>query len=111
MRFSSGAFAGSARGTSRNCMCLSAMMPALSGRAPQVLDQRADRCGLGLHHPELADVSAQIGKNLLGPDAPRLLHVLLEQPFQVLHVRLHSLGVNAADVDELVVVAIDEIAI
>ena len=30
---------------------------------------------------------------------------------QVLHVRLHGFGVDAADVDELVVVAVDEIAL
>src|SRR6185312_2626454 len=40
-----------------------------------------------------------------------VLAVPLEQALEVLHVRLHGFRVDAADVDELVVVAVDEIAL
>src|SRR5581483_3677055 len=100
---------------SRNCSVLSAMVSfesgTSSGRAAQVLDQRIDGGRFGLHHPELADVGAKVIQDLLRPGAAGLGHVLLDQPFQVLQVRLHGLRVNPADVDELVVVAVDEVTI
>src|SRR6202521_2071494 len=82
-----------------------------SGRAPQAVDQRVDGGRFGLHHPELGQKRAQVVQDLLGPGAGGLGDVPREQSLEVLHVRLHGLGVNAADVDELVVVAIDEVAL
>src|SRR6516164_6497922 len=96
---------------SRNCRFLSTMEPKTSGSAAQVVDERIDGGGLGLHHPELRQEGAQVAGDLLGPGAGGCGNVPLEQRLEVLHVRLHGLGMYAADVDELVVVAVDEIAL
>src|SRR5579862_6033254 len=115
MRVSTGAFAGSLRGMSRNCRFLSAMdidvrrFRALRG-PPQVLDQRVDRGCLGLHDPELADEGAQVVDDLLGPGAAGLRYMLFQETFQMLQMRLHRLSVDAADIDELVVIPIHEVA-
>src|SRR6202042_1703534 len=85
-------------------------MQTLCG-APQVLHERIDGCGLGLHHPELADVGAKVVEDLLTPWALRRADVQLDEALQMLQMRLHGFGVNAADVDELMVVAIDKIAL
>ena len=67
---------------------------------------------LGLHQPELADVSRG---NRRGSPAPHALpvsaDVLLDQVSQVLQVRSPCLRRDALDVDQLVVVAVDEVAI
>src|SRR5215831_3449480 len=98
---------------SRNCRFLSAMESpgCSSGRAPQVVDQRIDGRGLRLHDPELRQEGAQVARDLLGPGAASCGNVPLEQRLEVLYVRLHGLGMYAADVDELVVVAVDEITL
>src|SRR6516164_7166538 len=96
---------------SRNCRFLSTMEPKTSGSAAQVVDERIDGGGLGLHHPELRQEGAQVAGDLLGPGAGGCGNVPLEQRLEVLHVRLHGLGMYAADVDELVVVAVYEIAL
>src|SRR6185369_3922856 len=49
--------------------------------------------------------------DFLAPRAPSLGDVLLDEPFEVLQVRLHALLLDTADVDELVVVAVDEVAV
>ena len=41
----------------------------------------------------------------------RLSNVHLYQTLQMLQMRLHGFGVNAADVNELVVVAVDKVAL
>src|SRR5262245_11982465 len=107
MRCSTGSFSGSRRGTSRNCSGFTAM----SGRPPQVLEQRLDRRGLRLDDPELAHEGAEIVEHLLAPGARGLAHVRFDQVTQVLQMRLHPLGRDAVNVYELVVVAIDEAAI
>src|ERR1700676_2567927 len=109
MRASTGIFAGSARGTSRNSRFLSAMV-ALRG-APQILHERVDGGGLGLHDPEFADEGAKVVEDLLAPAAVRLLHMYFYEALQMLQMRLHGFGMDAADVDELRVVAVDEIAL
>src|ERR1700733_4275143 len=109
MRASTGVFAGSSRGTSRKCRFLSAMR-VLRG-APQILHEGVDGRSFGLHHPELADVGAKVVEDLLGPRALRLAGVRLDEALQMLQVRLHRFGVDAADVDELMIVAVDKIAL
>src|SRR6202050_3770007 len=86
-------------------------LEAASGRAPQVIDQQIDGGSLGLHHPELGQEGAQVVHDLRGPFAVGLGDVPLEQRLEVLNVRLHRLGVDAADVDQLVGVAVDEVAL
>src|SRR4029077_12202976 len=63
------------------------------------------------HHPEFRQESAQVVGDFPGPEACGRGDVPLQLPLEGLHVRLHRLGVYAADVDELVVVAVDEIAL
>src|ERR1700724_1757763 len=82
---------------------------SLSGCAPQVFNQRVDGGRLRLHHPELADIGPQVIQDLLRPGAAGLGQVLVEQAFQVLEMGLHRLRMNAADVDQLVVVTVDKI--
>src|SRR5262245_62559053 len=80
-------------------------------RAPQVRHERVDRSRFRFHDPELADVRAEVREDLFAPRAARLGDVLLDQRFEMLEMRLHRLRLNATDVDELVVIAIHEVAI
>ena len=50
-------------------------------------------------------------EQLRAPDAAGRLDVLLDESAQMLHVGAHALGRDAVDVDQLVVVAIDEVAL
>src|SRR5271165_6719519 len=85
-------------------------MRALSGAA-QIFQQGIDGRSLGLHHPELADVAAKIVEQLRAPDAPRRIDMLFDQAPQVLHVSTHAFGRHAMDIDQVMVVAVDEIAL
>src|SRR6267142_3912433 len=112
MRTSTGSLSGSLRGISKNCMYLSVMgmRPGSSGAA-QIDEQRVDGRGLGLHHPELADVRPEVVEKLDAPHAAGEVDVLFDQPAQVLHMRSHAFGRHAMDVDQLMVVAIDKVAL
>src|SRR5260221_14518833 len=111
MRTSTGSLSGSLRGTSKNCMYLSVMeRRSGSSGAAQIDEQRVDGRSLGLHHPEFADVRPEVVEKLDSPHAAGEVGVLLDQPAQMLHVRSHAFGRYAMDVDQLVVVAIDEVA-
>src|ERR1700733_4100089 len=77
--------------------------------SPEVLDQRVDGGRFRLHEPEVADERAQVVEDFLAPDAAGLGHVHLHQLAQVLYVRVHAAVREPMDVDELMVVAIDEI--
>jgi hypothetical protein len=79
--------------------------------ASQGFGQRLDAGGLGFDQPELADVIAELVEDLLRPDAAGQLAVAADQAVQVLAVVLEALGGDAVDVDQLVVVAVDEIAV
>src|SRR5580658_6122654 len=82
-----------------------------SGRASQIDEQRGDGGRFRFHHPEFSDVSAEVVEQLLAPHAPRRFDVLLDEPAQMLHVSAHALRRDAVNVDQLVVVAIHEIAL
>src|ERR1017187_8437681 len=115
MRTSTGSLSGSWRGISRNCRYFSVMAAALkaraSGRAPQIGEQRIDRGRFRLHHPESADVASKIVQQLRTPKTPGLSDMLFDEPAQMLHMDSHAFGRDPVNIDQLMVVAIDEIAL
>src|SRR5690242_13242313 len=82
-----------------------------SCRAPQFVGQRGQGRGLGLDQPELVLQPAEVAQDAFAPGASGVRYVSLDQPAQVLHVVLHALRRDAQQVDQLVVVAIDEVAL
>src|SRR5450631_4091891 len=113
MRTSTGSLSGSLRGISKNCMYLSVIGILRSGSsgATQIDEQRVDCRSLGLDHPEFADVRPEVVEKLDTPHAAGEVDVLLDQPAQMLHMRPHAFRRYPMDVDQLMVVAIDEIAL
>src|SRR6185437_4729 len=91
--------------------CGASVTCGVSRRAAQGFGQRLDAGGLGFDQPELADVITELVHDLLRPDAAGQFAMTADQAVQVLAVVLEPFGGDAMDVDQLVVVAVDEIAV
>src|SRR5450631_1544599 len=113
MRTSTGSLSGSLRGISKNCMYLSVIGILRSGSsgATQIDEQGVDSRSLGLDHPEFADVRPEVVEKLDAPHAAGEVDVLFDQPAQVLYMRPHSFRRHSMDVNQLMVVAIDKVAL
>src|SRR6185437_1472127 len=83
----------------------------VSRGALQFVDQRVEPSGLGLDQPELAEEIAEPLQDMRAPYAPGRIDVRADEPTQMLQMVFHALERDAQDVDQLVVVAIDEIAL
>src|SRR5690606_37139120 len=111
---------GMVRGRSRNwkaclrlmaCSCrVAGQSPALRGAA-QGFGEGFDAGRLRFDQPEPADVVAELVEDLLRPDAAGQLAVAADQAVQVLAVVLEAFGRHPMDVDQLMVVAVDEVAV
>jgi hypothetical protein len=97
---------------SRNCRCLLAIgsCVAQAARLAQGFDQALQVRRLGLHQPELRQVAAEVVQ-ICGPTRCRFRARAPRSAAQVVQVRSMSLGRDAVDVDQLVVVAIHEVAL
>src|SRR5690606_38116629 len=83
--------------------------PFCSCRAPEFGRQRVQARGLGLDQPELADEVAELRQDARAPRAAGEFGVARDQAGEVLAVVLEALRRDPQDVDQLVVVAVDEV--
>src|SRR3984885_5691080 len=77
--------------------------------AGQIFQQRVDRGGLRFDDPKSADIAAKIIEQLRAPVTAGGLDMLLDEAAQMLHMRTHAFGRDAMNIDQVMIVAIDEI--
>src|SRR4051812_11636853 len=82
-----------------------------SCRPPQFFGERFEARRFRFDQPKLVQHVAKIGEQLAGPRAGSELSVTAQQAAQMLQMIFHAFERDAMDVDELVVVAVDELAL
>ena len=66
----------------------------------------------GFYHPEFTDVGAEVIQQSFAPQTlPVAATCCSIKPAQMLHMSTHAFGRDAMNIDQIVIVAIDEVAL
>ena len=113
MRSATGIFSGSRRGNSRNCSVLSTMVsvPARQAARRRSSISESIEAAFGFTSQKWPMKERRSFRISSPQTLPVSATCMLDQLAQVLHVRVHAVVRDAMDVDQLMVVAIDEVAL